>query len=125
MAYDEQLAARVRRLLSRQPELSERKMFGGLCFLLHGHMCCGVLDDQLIVRVESQHYDAAMNRPHTRVMDMTGRPMKGFVVVLPKGYATGKALGTWLAVGSRCAHSQSSKRAKKKPRKKSWRLIKQ
>ncbi len=124
MAYDERLVARVRRLLSRQPELSERKMFGGICFMLRGHMCCGVLDDQLILRVEPHYYDAAMNRPHTRVMDITGRPMKGFVVVLPKGYATGKALGAWLAIGSRCAHSQPSGRVKKKPRKKSLRLIK-
>lgn len=125
MAYDEKLAARVRRLLSRQPELSERKMFGGICFLLRGHMCCGVLGDQLIVRVEREHYEAALKRPHTRVMDITGRPMRGFVVILPKGYATGKALGAWLAVGTRCAHSLPAKRATKRPRKKSLRELRQ
>lgn len=124
MTYNEKLAARVRRLLSRQPALSERKMFGGICFMLRGKMCCGVLDDHLIVRVESQSYDAAMKRPHTRAMDITGRPMKCFVVVLPRGYATGKALGEWLVVGTRCAHSQPSKRAAKNPRKKSLRVLK-
>lgn len=125
MAYDEKLAARVRRLLSRQPELSERKMFGGICFMLRGHMCCGVLDDHLIVRVEREHYETALNRPHTRAMDITGRPMKGFVVVLPKGYAASKTFGEWLAVGTRCARSQPAKRATKKPRKRMLRGFKQ
>jgi len=116
VAYDEKLAARLRRRLSRQPELSERKMFGGICFMLHGNMCCGVLADQLIVRVEPQYYASAINRPHTRVMEITGRPMKGFVVVLPKGFASSKALKEWLAVGTRCARSLPPKRAAKTPR---------
>lgn len=117
MAYDEKLAARVRLLLSRKHGLSERKMFGGICFMLRGNMCCGVLDNHLIVRVEAQDYDAAMNRPYTRVMDITGRPMRGFVVVLPKGYAAGKTLSEWVVVGARCARSLPTKAVKKKFRK--------
>lgn len=85
MAYDETLAARVRTLLASRSDVSERKMFGGLTFLVGGNMCCGVNDDELIVRLDPEREDEALARPHARPMDFTGRPMRGFVTVRPEG----------------------------------------
>ena len=79
MAYDEGLAQRVREVLAERSDLSERKMFGGLCFLVNGNMCCGVVRDELMVRVGPDAYDESLSLPHARKMDITGRPMKGFV----------------------------------------------
>lgn len=113
MSYDEKIALRVRKLLSRRPSLTERRMFGGVCYMLNGNMCCGVLNDELIVRVAPDQYEAAMKRAHTRVLDFTGKPMKGFVVVLPKGYRSDKAFKDWIAMGVQCARSRPAKAAKK------------
>ncbi|OGI45386.1 MAG: hypothetical protein A2151_06860 [Candidatus Muproteobacteria bacterium RBG_16_65_34] len=121
MSYDEKLAARVRRALNRKQGLSERKMFGGICFMLNGNMCGGVLDDELIVRVLPDEYEAAMKRPHTRAFDFTGKPMKGFVVVSPDGCRSDAALKDWVAVGARCARALPAKGAKKRSRKKQLR----
>ena len=74
MAYDEALAERLRQVLDDQEGIRERKMFGGLAFMLHGNMCCGVEQDRLMVRVGPDRYDEALGRPHARVMDFTGRP---------------------------------------------------
>jgi hypothetical protein len=114
MSFDEILAARVRKMLSRKQGFSEHKMFGGLCFMLNGNMCGGVLNDDLIVWVMPDEYAAALKRPHTRKFDFTGRPMKGFVVVRPKGNRTDNSLKTWLALGIRCAMSLPAKAKKKK-----------
>lgn len=117
MAYDEKLAARVRRLLSRKTGYSERKMFGGICFMLNGHMCSGVLNEDLIVRVGSEDYRHALQRPHTRRFDFTGKPMKGFVVVAPKGYRSDKSFKDWMVMGTQCARllPAKSKNNKRKP----------
>jgi TfoX/Sxy family transcriptional regulator of competence genes len=85
MAYDEALAARVRALLASRSDVGERKMFGGLTFLVAGNMCCGVQGDELIVRLDPEREDEALGRPHARPMDFTGRPMRGFVTVRPEG----------------------------------------
>lgn len=113
MPYDEALAARVRVLLARRRGMHERKTFGGIAFLLNGNMCCGVHRDDLIVRVMPQEYAAALERPHVRAFDLTGRPMKGFVLVAPKGYRADDALKHWVAMGSRCARSLPAKAAGK------------
>jgi TfoX/Sxy family transcriptional regulator of competence genes len=81
MTYDEHLAARVRTLLANRTDVSERKMFGGLTFMIAGNMCCGVNGDELIVRLDPDREDASLARPHSRPMDFTGRPMRGFVTV--------------------------------------------
>ena len=81
MAYDEGLAHRVREVLRDLPGLVEKKMFGGIGFLVHGNMACGVNGDELIVRVGPEGYQEALARPHARPFDMTGRPMKGWVWV--------------------------------------------
>ena len=96
MAYDEVLAGRVRRALSRRRGVSEKKMFGGLAFMLHGHMCCGVVKDRLMVRVGPKAYEHALAEPHARPMDFTGRPMTGMVFVAPAGLATDAALARWI-----------------------------
>lgn len=118
MSFDEKLAARVRRQLKRRAGYAERKMFGGLCFMLNGNMCGGVRNDDLIVRVKPEEYAASLKRRHTRKFDFTGRPMKGFVVVLPKGNRSDRSLKDWIALGIRCALSLPAKHAGGKRRRK-------
>lgn len=96
MAYDEKLAGRLRKLLARPKEVSEKKMFGGLAFMLHGNMCCGVVKDTLMVRVGPEQYEKALAAPHARPMDFTGRPLNGFVYVGPEGCQTDEALRKWV-----------------------------
>lgn len=95
MAYDERLASRVRALLADREDVSERKMFGGLTFMVGGHMCCGVNGDELIVRLDPAHEAEALARAHARPMDFTGRPMRGFVTVRSEGLK-GERLGRWV-----------------------------
>jgi hypothetical protein len=95
MAYDERLAARVRALLAERADVSERKMFGGLTFMVGGNMSCGVHGDELIVRLDPAREPEALSRPHARTMDFTGRPMRGFITVQPDGLK-GRALNRWI-----------------------------
>lgn len=96
MAYDEKLAARVRKALSRYKAVAEIKMFGGLCFTLRGNMCCGVLKDDLVLRVAPEAAAKYLAEPNVRPMNFTGRPMKNFLYVGPKGYASAAALRKWI-----------------------------
>jgi TfoX/Sxy family transcriptional regulator of competence genes len=96
MAYDERLAERIRGALSGWKAVSERRMFGGIAFLLHGNMCCGVIRDLLVLRLGSPGAECALRRPHTREMDFTGRPMKGMVYVEPEGTLSSTELQEWL-----------------------------
>ncbi len=96
MSYDENLAERIRSILSDQTELSERNMFGGLAFMLRGHMCCGVNGVELMARVGPDAYEAALQEPHVREMDFTGKPLKGFVYVSADGTASEANLGKWV-----------------------------
>ena len=105
MAYDEKLAERVRAALARREGLSERRMFGGLAFMLNGNMCCGLTADALMVRVGPDRFQQALDQPHARPMDFTGRPMKGMVYVDPAGYATDEALAAWVGRGVEFAAS--------------------
>ena len=81
MAYDEELADRVRVVLADEPSLTERKMFGGLAFMIGGNMACGIVKDELMLRLGAEDADAALDEPHVREMDFTGRPMTGLVYV--------------------------------------------
>jgi TfoX/Sxy family transcriptional regulator of competence genes len=105
VAYDEVLAERVRDALALREELGERRMFGGIAFMLAGNMACGVLGEDLIVRVGPNEDERALAEPHTRPFDFTGRPMKGFVVVSPEGTATDEALAEWVESGADLAAS--------------------
>jgi len=95
MAFDEVLADRVRQLASRRNGFCEKKMFGGLGFLLNGNMCLGVWKEYLIVRVGPDAYDDALARPHVREFDITGRPMKGWVMIEPAGLQRDSELAEW------------------------------
>ena len=96
MAYNEKLAERIRKILKRRRNVCEKKMFGGLAFLLNGHMFCGVNKNNLMVRVGPERYDEALDEPHARPMDFTGRPLTGFVYVGPGGHRTEKSLTRWV-----------------------------
>ena len=98
MAYDEGLAQRVREGLAERSDLSEKKMFGGLCFLLGGNMCCGIVGEELMLRVGPDAYDDALGRPHAREMDFTGRALRGMVYVGVDGIEDDAALTEWLAL---------------------------
>lgn len=108
MAFDEDLAARIRQALGPRTDVTERKMFGGLAFLLNGKMLCGIVRSDLMVKVGAEQHRAALEEPYARPMDFTGRPMKGFVFVSEEGFATSAALQTWLARGLNVASSTQS-----------------
>jgi TfoX/Sxy family transcriptional regulator of competence genes len=99
MAYDEGVAQRVREALDGHPGVTEKKMFGGLAFLLGGNMAVGIVKNDLMVRVGPEAYGASLELPHARPMDFTGKPMKGFVYVAPAGYESDADLEAWVARG--------------------------
>ena len=96
MAYDEELADRIRSVLGQRPGMSERKMFGGIGFMLDGNMCCGVIGDELMLRLGDDAGTAAMRRDDVRAFDMTGRPMTGWVLVAAESVATEEQVAPWV-----------------------------
>lgn len=97
MAFDLHLADRIRLLLQGRGGFAERKMFGGVAFLIHGHMCCGVLKTDLMLRLSPDAVVQALQQPHTRPMDFTGKPMKSMVYVDANGTDSDEALQAWVA----------------------------
>jgi TfoX/Sxy family transcriptional regulator of competence genes len=97
MAYDENLAERVRHVLAGDPDLTERKMFGGVAFMVDGHMCCGIVGNELMLRLGVDGAEAALAKQHVRPMDFTGRPSAGMVYVAPEGLLGRAALRRWVA----------------------------
>jgi len=116
VAYDEDLADRVRAVLPPAEAVTERQMFGGLAFMLGGHMFCGVVRDTLMVRLGPEGADRALNLPHVRPMDFTGRPVKGMVFV-ERGGLHGAALGEWVAAAAAFACALPPKPATRSARK--------
>jgi TfoX/Sxy family transcriptional regulator of competence genes len=117
MSYDEGLAERVRDILEGEREVSEKKMFGGLAFLLGGRMSVGIVKDELMVRVGRERNDEALAQPHARPMDFTGHAMKGFVFVSPAGIESDQLLERWVSwgiEGARSAQAGPAKRPHKK-----------
>lgn len=110
MAYDERLAERIRKALPDRPRITEKKMFGGIAFLLDGKMFCGIVKDDLMVRVGPEAHEAMLREPHARPMDFTGRPMTGYVYVAPAGFASDVALARWVARGAKFAATLRAKR---------------
>ncbi len=96
MAFDAGLAQRIREVLGERPGLSERRMFGGLAFMLNGHMFVGLVGSTLMARVGTSRHANALTLPHVREMDFTGRPMKGYVYVDPPGLAEDEELEAWI-----------------------------
>jgi hypothetical protein len=109
MAYDEALADRVRNLLSARSEVTERKMFGGIAFMVGGNMAVGITGDELMVRLDPADSDKALAEEGVRVFDMTGRPMKGWILVSPGRTSDEAGLAGWVEAGADYAASLPSK----------------
>lgn len=109
MAYDERLAQRIREVLATRSDVVEKKMFGGLAFMLRGNMCCGVTRDDMMVRVGPEAYEEALALPHAREMDFTGKPLKGFVYVGQEGFESDDDLLAWVGRGVNFALSLPAK----------------
>jgi hypothetical protein len=110
MAYDEELAERIRAEVAGEPGLTEMSMFGGLAFLIGGNMAVGISNTaELMVRVGPDATDDALSRPHARLFDMSGRPMKGWILVAPEGFRTKRQLGAWVDRGMRFARTLPAK----------------
>jgi TfoX/Sxy family transcriptional regulator of competence genes len=111
MAYNQQLATRIEGLLQKidPPGLTSKKMFGGIGYLVHGNMACGVHKQDMMVRTGPDLYETAMGKPHTRVFDMTGKVMTGWVVVDGEGVASDEVLEEWVKMGLAFARSLPAK----------------
>ncbi len=109
MAFDTKLADRIRERLGKRKGMTEKKMFGGMAFLLNGNMCCGVHGDDMIVRLDPAETDEALSKRHTRVFDLTGRPMKGWILVESKGLGSAGMLDEWIGVATKYAGSLPAK----------------
>lgn len=105
MGYDEGLAHRVRQLFEREGHFVERKMFGGVAFMINGNMACGITGEDLMVRVGKESYEDALAKPHVKPFDMTGRPMKGWVSVGAEAIAEETQLNQWVQRGMHTARS--------------------
>jgi len=122
VAYDEALASRLRAVLAAclversgteaPPGVEEKRMFGGLTFMVGGQMCCGVFKDDLVVRIGPERFAEAVAEPHVRAMDFTGRPMTGMIQVAPAGVTTAEALAAWVQRGLDyvASHPRTAKR---------------
>jgi TfoX/Sxy family transcriptional regulator of competence genes len=109
MSFDDKLAIRVRKILEKTDGLSEKKMFGGLCFLVNGNMAFGLVNDDLMIRVGPDSYEKILSQPHVRKMDFTGKPLKGFLYVGAKGTESDKDLKKWVLFGIEFAKSLPAK----------------
>ncbi len=109
MAHDERLAEPIRTALSTRRDVVERRMFGGIAFMIRGHMSCGIVGSTLMVRVDPAGADRLLREPHTRPMDFTGRPLRGLLFEDPPGIATAPALGAWIRTAVAWAESQPVK----------------
>jgi TfoX/Sxy family transcriptional regulator of competence genes len=98
MAYNEALAQRVREALAAQPKVEEKKMMGGLTFMVNGKMCVGILRDDLMARIDPEVYEIALAKKGCREMNFTGKPMKGFVFISPEGTKRKADLDYWIGL---------------------------
>jgi len=105
VAYSEELAERIRAVIDVRPVVAERKMFGGIAWMVNGNMACGVIGDDLMVRLEREDAEAAQAQEHVGPMDFTGRPMRGFILVEAAGIESDTALGRWVDAGADFAES--------------------
>ncbi len=109
MAFDDKLADRIRKQLAGQAGVIEKRMFGGVGFMLNGNLCRGVHKQAMIVRVAPEDTEAALRKPHTRMFDLSGRPMMGWVLVEPEGVQTAAAPKNWVEQSVAYAGSLPSK----------------
>lgn len=114
MAYSEQLAERISKLLKDQKGVVEKKMFGGIAYMLNDKMMVGIAKEKLMVRCLAEYYEDLLKKPHASFMDFTGRVMKGFLYISEEGIKTDKQLAKWLDVGIEFAKKSPPKKKKKK-----------
>ena len=105
MPYDEPLAERVQALIGKHRGATEKRMFGGLAFMLQGNMCCGVMKDRIMLRLGPEGVEAALKEPHTAPMDFTGKPIKSMVYLRPEGYESDADLEKWVETAVRFAQT--------------------
>ncbi|MGB4068847.1 MAG: TfoX/Sxy family protein [Nitrospira sp.] len=103
MACYERLAERIRDYLNHRKGLEEKRIFGGLCFMLNGHLCCGIEKDRLMGRVMPDRYETLLSKPYARKMDLTGKPLKGFLFISKADYRMASGLTSWLDEAVECA----------------------
>ena len=114
MAYDERLFRRIKDLLANTKGIEPKKMFGGICFMHRGNMLCGIDGQRLMVRVGPEQYSVVLKMKYAKVMDITGKPMKGFIFVAEDGYKTVKGLSKWIDLGLKFTATLSAKDKKAK-----------
>ena len=112
MAYDEKLAERMREALAHLSPIEEKEMMGGLSFLYNGKMCVGIIKDEMMCRIDPAIHDMAVEKQGCRIMDFTGRPMKGWVMVDETGIKTRKELDYW--IGLALDYNKKAKSSRKK-----------
>lgn len=98
MSYDEGLAERIREQFQYRSDVEEKKMFGGLCFMVSNHMCCGIVKESLMLRVGPDNYEECLAKNHASEMDFTGKAMKGMVYVAPEGFDSDAELAKWVSI---------------------------
>lgn len=113
MPYSEELAQRIRSAIASRADVEEKKMMGGLAFMINGKMSCGIIGDEIMIRVLPEKYESVLELPNAREMDFTGRVMKGFVYVGAEGLETEKELQKWLALALEFAEKGVVKTKKK------------
>lgn len=96
MSEDEKLASRIQEALEGKQGITRKRMFGGVCFLLHGNMLCGIAEGKLVARIGKEGYDEALTQNHTAPMDFTGRSLKGLIYVLPEGTKSQADVEKWV-----------------------------
>ena len=116
MAYNEKLAERVRELLIGHAPFDERKMFGGLAFMVNDKMCIGILQNKLMARINPYFYEMALQKKGCKEMDFTGRPMKGFVFISPEGTSTKRDLQYWIGLALEFNKQAKISKSRKKRR---------
>lgn len=116
MAYDAVLADRVREVLASEERVDEIVMMGGLCFMVGGHMAVGIVGEDLMVRVGRDGHARALSRAHAREMNLTGRTMRGFVLVAPAGTASKRMLASWVTPAAEFAKSLPPKQRRGRSR---------
>jgi TfoX/Sxy family transcriptional regulator of competence genes len=109
MPFDESLAARIRKVLARKRGIEEKKMFGGVGFLLNGNLLVGVWKDSLIVRLDPEESADALREPHVKAFDSTGKPMKGWILVEPEGIEDNDQLAGWIDQATKFVKSLPTK----------------
>ena len=112
MAYGKGLGERLREKFLERSDVEEKRMFGGLCFMVSSHMCCGIVGDRLMARVSPNNYEAYLHRKHVSEMDFTGKAMKGMVYVDPEGIESDLDLAYWVDICTAFIESLPPKKAK-------------